>query len=425
MEDKSLSDTWLRHITGWAFVNARPTRLGVAVSGGGDSMACLDLMLWHGRDKGFPVEAVTVDHGLRPEAAAEIALVAAYCAERGVPHAVLRWEWDRTGNLQAEARAARYQLIGDWARERGIDCVALGHTQDDVAETFLMRLARASGVDGLSEMDRSFEREGVTWLRPMLSHGREDWRGHLRRHGIAWAEDPSNEDEGFDRVRARKTLAALGPLGIEAKTLASVAHNIARARFALEHYVRQEARDFAVEDRGDLILPTEVPEDDRTIPHEILYRLRRAAILWVSGGEYAPRSDAMIELDIAIKRGKPHTLAGCFFSVEGRKRLIGMRWRITREFNAVKDLATPSDALWDGRWRLEGPHAPDLEIRALGEAVNDTPWRETGLPRFSLLSSPAVWRGETLIAAPLAGLPNGWTASATGRGSFTQFLLSR
>ena len=91
----------------------------------------------------------------------------------------------------------------------------------------------------------------------------------------------------------------------------------------------------------------------------------------------------------------------------------------------MRDLATPTDALWDGRWLLDGPHDPGLEIRALGEAVKDTPWRDTGMPRQSLLATPAVWQGETLIAAPVAGLANGWTAKATGRGKFTDFLISR
>ena len=423
--DDDVSDEWLRHITGWVFLNARPNRLGVAVSGGGDSMACLDLMLWHGRELGFPVEAVTVDHGLRAEAAEEIALVAAHCARREVPHSVLRWDWDRTGNLQAEARRARYRLIGEWARDRGIDRVALGHTQDDVAETFLMRLARASGVDGLSEMERSFEREGVTWLRPMVTHGREDWRAYLKRHGIAWTEDPSNEDEGFERVKARKVLAALGPLGIEAETLARVAHNIWTARTALDHYVWQEAQDYVVEDRGDLILPVEIPDREHTIPLEVIFRLRRAALQWVGAGAYPARGEAMAEADMALREKASHTLAGCLISPVRGAKFWQNRWRITREFNAVKDLATPSNALWDGRWRLEGPHAEGLEIRALGEAVKDTPWRETGMPRASLMASPAIWRGETLIAAPVAGLDAGWTAEATGRGNFTDFLLRR
>lgn len=425
MNDEDLSDEWLRHITSWPFLNARPKRLGVAVSGGGDSMACLDLMLWHGRDSGFPVEAVTVDHGLRAEAKDEIALVAAYCAARDVPHSVLRWDWDRTGNLQAEARAARYRLIGAWAAERGVDTVALGHTQDDIAETFLMRLARASGVDGLSEMERQFEREGVTWVRPMVTHGREDWRIYLRRHGISWAEDPSNEDEGFDRVKARKALKALGPLGIDAETLATVAHNIGEARSALKHYVVQDARDHVVSEGGDLVLPTEFPDPTRTIPPEAMFRLRRAALQWVGGGDYPARGEAMFEARDALRSGKSYTLAGCLLSpVEGDKAWQ-RKWRITREFNAVRDLGTPTDALWDGRWRLTGPHAPDLEIRALGEAVKDTPWRETGMPRSSLMASPSVWRGGALVAAPVAGLSNGWTAEATGRGNFADFLLRR
>ncbi len=426
MNEEDLPDDWLRHVTGSAFVNARPKRLGVAVSGGGDSMACLDLMLWHGRELEFPVEAVTVDHGLRAEAADEIALVADFCAERDVPHSALRWNWDGTGNLQAEARAARYRLMADWARERRVDTIALGHTEDDVAETFLMRLARASGIDGLSAMERRFEREGVIWIRPIIAHGRQVWRTYLRRHGLNWAEDPSNEDDRFDRVKARDVLKALTPLGIDASTLSTVAVNLLVARAALDATVQDVVHRYVAEDRGDLILPTEMPEDDRLpIPGEIMFRLHRYALQWIGGGDYPPRSDAMIALDIAMTAGKTHTLGGCVFTQSTGKTIFDTRWRITREFNAVKHLATPTTALWDGRWALTGPHAPDLEIRALGEAVKDTPWRETGMPRQSLLASPAIWRGETLVAAPVAGFTEGWTAEATGRGKFTDFLISR
>lgn len=420
-----LSDESLRHLTGWAFLLEKPERLGVAVSGGGDSMACLDLMLWHGRELGFSVEAITLDHGLRAEARDEIALVAAYCAARGVDHTVLEWRWDGAGNLQSEARKARYGLIAEWAKGRGVDCVALGHTRDDVAETFLMRLARRAGVDGLAEMERSFTRDGVRWIRPILSHGREDWRVYLTRQGIGWADDASNTDEAFERVRARKALQALEPLGIEAETLAAVAQNMGSARFALEHYVWQEARDYAVEDRGDLILPNEIPDREHTIPPDVVFRLRRAALRWVGGQDYPVRGEAMAEAIEALREGTPHTLGGCLMSPVKGAKFWQDRWRITREFNAVKNLRCSTDKPWDGRWVLEGPHRANLETRALGEAVKVTPWRETGMPRASLMASPAVWRGDDLVAAPVAGLENGWTASATGRGNFTDFLLSR
>ena len=134
---------------GWA-EGLPPGPVAVAVSGGGDSVALLLLLQETGAR---PLAAVTVDHGLRPESAAEAAAVAALCSARGIAHTLLRWEEPAgAGNLQARAREARRRLIGDWARGRGIGAVALGHTLDDQAETFLLRLARGSGVDGLSGM---------------------------------------------------------------------------------------------------------------------------------------------------------------------------------------------------------------------------------------------------------------------------------
>lgn len=399
--------------------------LGVAVSGGGDSMACLDLMVWHGAELGFPVRAVTVDHGLRAEARDEIALVAGYAAARGIAHDVLTWSWDRAGNLQAAAREARYRLIADWAKGAGVSTVALGHTETDVAETFLLRLKRKSGLDGLAKMERRFERQGITWLRPFLNMPREMLRAYLVRQGINWADDASNEDLRFDRVKARQIIDALEPLGIGTDALATVSHNLFVAKSALDHYLQDAGSRYVEEIAGDLLLPCGLVEDDRQIPMETLYRLRAAALRWVGGGAYMPRSDGMIEMDVALTTAKTHTLGGCLIRREDGARVAERRWRVTREYNAVKGLACPTDQLWDGRWVLQGPHAHDLEIRALGDAVKDTPWRETSLPQQSLFASPAVWRRNTLIAAPLAGVPNGWTAKATGRGKFTAFLIAR
>ncbi len=426
MSDDDVPDEIFRHFAGSAFTIKKPKKLAVAASGGGDSMACLDLLIWQGREMGIPVEAVTVDHGLRDEAADEIALVAAYCGARDVRHSVVTWAWDGTRNLQASARAARYGLIGAWATERGVDCVALGHTQDDVAETFLMRLARQAGVDGLAAMEHRFERDGVAWTRPLLNFGRADLRSYLRRHAVAWAEDASNEDAKFERVKARQVLRELEPLGIDADTLASVAENLWIAKTTLNEVLREAVYRYVNEDRGDLILPSELPDKNRQIPNEIIERMRRAAIRWVGGADYSPRSDAMIELDIGLRENSAHTLGGCILTKTDGKKPHDRRYRITREYNAVKDAVSCTDALWDGRWALMGPHDADLQVRALGKAVNDCPdWRETGLPRQSLLASPAVWRGDALVAAPIAGFENGWEASATGRGSFAQFLLSR
>ena len=151
--------------------------IGVALSGGGDSTALLHLCL----TAGFAVEAVTVDHRLRPESAAEAAAVGDWCRALGVRHEVRVWEHGAvSGNLMDAARRARMGLICDWAKARGIGVVALGHTRDDQAETVLMGLARAAGIGGLSGMRREFDQGGVRVHRPLLAAGREELREWLR-----------------------------------------------------------------------------------------------------------------------------------------------------------------------------------------------------------------------------------------------------
>ncbi len=391
-----------------------PDRIGVAVSGGSDSLALLyAAVAW-----GAPgVEAVTVDHGLRPEAAGEAAHVGALCAGLGVPHRVLRWEgWDGRGNLQDHARQNRYALIAGWARARGLASVALGHTMDDQAETLVMRLARESGVEGLASMRLVFEREGVRFDRPFLFDRRADLRAYLEARGVSWVDDPSNHDESFGRVRARRAMEVLGTLGIGTDELFRVALNLRDASDALGRTAAEFARGKVKAAGGDLILDRSAL---RRQPAEIVRRVLGHALMFVGSAPYPPRRDALERVVAQVEAPGNTTLHGCLVMVSD------MTVRIAREHAAVAGLRGPTDAVWDGRWRLGGPHAPDLEVRALGAAVAGcADWRATGLPRATLLASPAVWRGETLIAAPLAGSANGWTAEAPGAADFTAFLIS-
>lgn len=388
--------------------------VGVAVSGGSDSLAVLHLL----HAQGWSLEAATVDHGLRPEAAEEAAFVAGVCAGLGVPHATLSVDLsDMTGNLQDQARRARYAALRAWAAERDVRSIVLGHTMDDQAETFLMRLARGSGIDGLSGMRSAVGDGQVTWERPFLCVRRAALQDYLRSHEIVWLEDPSNDNVRFDRVKMRNALQVIEPLGVTPERISDVIRNLSHVRLDLDARARDAFETHGAEEQGDVIF--RFPGfREATGGLEVLRRSFAAALRWVSGADYPPRSDALVDLIGALRRGETRTLHGCVIT-------SGREARIMREYNAVKDLSCPTDQLWDGRWTLVGPHDPTLEIRALGEAVKDTPWRDTGLPRQSLLASPAVWRGEALIAAPVAGLPNGWTAEATGRGKFTDFLISR
>lgn len=392
----------------------RPTRLGVAVSGGSDSLALLHLLAdWPHPD----LHVATVDHGLRPESAGEAAHVAALCDGFEVPHTVLTWDgWDGKGNLQDQARRTRYSLLADWAQAAGVDAVALGHTQDDVAETFLMRLARGAGVDGLAAMADRYERDGMHFHRPLLTLSRDALRAYLSDKRIRWAEDPSNEDAAFDRVKAREALAHLVPLGLDSADVAMAAKRLAAARHALAKTAADWATRHATVIAGDLVF-------DRTalnqLPDELRRRVLAGALQWISSSEYPPRRAPLADAEDAVTTVRNTTLHGC------RVMVTDMTVRITREHAAVAALRVSVGAVWDCRWMLSGDPAPGYEIAALGDAVMQCPdWRETGLPRASLLASPAIWDGDRLVAAPVAGLANGWTAEITGSVDFAASLMT-
>ena len=200
-------------------------KLGLAVSGGPDSLAMLLLA-----EAAIPgeFEVATVDHGLRPEAADECALVQSICAERELACAVLRVEVGE-GNLQEQARRARYFALADWARERGLAAVLTAHHADDQAETLLMRLNRGSGLAGLAGVRPVANFRNVAVVRPLLGMRRADLADLVEASGIDFATDPSNDDDAFDRVRMRKALAEaewLDPLAIanSAELLADAEH---------------------------------------------------------------------------------------------------------------------------------------------------------------------------------------------------------
>lgn len=403
-QDAALLDAVLAGLQG-----PPPERLGVAVSGGGDSVALLHLLCRCFQPGQVSIEAATVDHGLRPEAEAEAAQVGRLAQGLGIPHSVLHWR-DRPaeGNLSDNARRARYRLLAGWAEGRGIGTVMLGHTADDQAETVLMRLARAAGVDGLAAMQVSRTQHGITFLRPLLKVSRADLRGYLVRNGVAWVEDPTNADDRYERVRARHALEHLDPLGISAKELGEVAENMGRAREALDRYALLSAREIADVAGGAVSFDVQRLQ---ALPEEIARRMIVAAIRWIGGEGYPPRRAPVGAMVAAARSGGSTTLAGC--------RLIAHRGRawICREYEAVRAVRAPAGGLWDGRWRLAGQFVdPGWDIRALGPEglAKVVDWRATGLPRAVLLASPALWSGDELRAAPLAGFGQGVVATLEG-----------
>lgn len=401
------------------FPTPPPAQIGVAVSGGGDSIALLHLLSRCFDPDQVQLHVATVDHGLRPESAREAEQVADFSEKLGYTHSTLRWKrWDGAGNLQDKARRARYALLSDWAKMHKIDAVALGHTADDQAETVLMRLGRAAGVDGLSAMSARRTMHGVCFVRPMLDLTRNQLRSYLRDNDLTWADDPSNEDTRFDRIKARQAMEALAPLGITPLALSTVARNMEQVRTALDWYSFLAARDLVQVVDGDIVLDH---RKFRTLPDEIARRLMVQAIIWISGSEYAPRRRAVNGAIQAARDRRSATVLGCRLTYHN-----GQIW-ICREYNAVQSHRCDRDDLWDGRWRMNGPELEWCEIRALGRSgmLQVPDWRDSGRPYAALMASPAVWRGTQLVAAPIAGYPQGWHAeTAVNSEEFFSAILS-
>lgn len=202
-------------------------RLGIAVSGGPDSMALLHLAVaaCPGR-----VEVATVDHGLRADAAAEALVVARACVALGVSHATLRVTVEKQASVQAAARRARYGALAAWARGRGLAAIATAHHADDQAETVLMRLTRGAGLTGLAGIRDSRDLGGVLLVRPVLGWRRAELAAIVA--GTETVDDPSNSDPRHDRTHARAWLAAAGGY-LDPGRLAATAAHLAEADAAL------------------------------------------------------------------------------------------------------------------------------------------------------------------------------------------------
>ncbi len=277
----------------------REGALGIAVSGGPDSLALL--LISHAALPGR-IAAATVDHGLRPEAANEAEGVATLCARLGVPHLTLRPEHPLPpgGNMQERARILRYTLLGRWAKEHGLVGVATAHHRDDVAESFLLRALRGSGISGLARMAAMGPMPhagGITLHRPLLDFNRTTLAQIVAAAGITAANDPSNADPRFDRTRIRMLMAET-PL-LDPAMLARAAANLADADAALDWVTDQAWRSRARHEAASIAI------DIEGLPHELRRRLCHRAVVSIDESWRGAGLDGLVE---SLEAGKAATL---------------------------------------------------------------------------------------------------------------------
>ncbi|MGD1934832.1 MAG: tRNA lysidine(34) synthetase TilS [Candidatus Phaeomarinobacter sp.] len=385
--------------------------LAVAVSGGPDSMALLLLAAEEAHRSGRQLYALTVDHGLRPEARDEAAQVGLWAASLGVPHTILTHDGPvPEASLQAAARDIRYKLMGEWCAAHGVSALLVGHTQDDQAETLMLRLARGSGVDGLAGITADVTRDGLRILRPLLSTPRAGLLDHLEQAGQGFITDPSNKDTRYARVRMRTLRPLLEAEGLTVERLAETAARLATAKDALAGWTRAHVAactsfhvgGWAQIDRARLV----------DVPTEIGLRAVSKLVMAVGGGVYPPRLHQTENLLEQLRRPDfgGATLGGVTF-LPRRDYVLAIREARAVARSVV--LRERSSVLWDNRFEISGlfnerESAADRYIGALGQdnarqVVEALGPDRLAVPAVALACMPGVFSHERLLEVPGLG----------------------
>jgi len=320
----------------------------VAVSGGSDSIALLLLSTIWARKGNIDLRAITIDHGLREDAAAETAFVAALCQKLGVPHVVLAWDGLKPqSGLSQAARLARYQLIEKFADEIGAISVLVGHQANDQVETILMRNNRASdnaqmrGLSGIAPI--SILPKGTYLHRPLLDVTRQRLRDYLREHDQAWIEDPSNEDFAYERVRIRARVQ-------DNKTMLKQTTRFAKV---MGRYRR------TISNQAARILEANLEVSDgpvyRLKPHtfddvapQVVELVLGVCISMAGGAEYLPNVKTLMNRFAGVGNFR-RTLGGAVIEHKNGKFLF---YRESRNVKPIS-VAPGEFGLWDGRFLVE------------------------------------------------------------------------
>ena len=369
--------------------------LGLAVSGGSDSLAMLYICNDWALEKKVKLHCVTVDHKLRSESLKEAELVADHCNGLGIHHEIVEWKHDKelSGNLSDLARSARYELIDKW--RKNLRFVLVGHTQNDQIETFFMNLKRGSGIEGLKGMPISLKRpEGYFIIRPLIHTSRESLQKFLQEKNINWVSDPSNYNEDFERISQRKTWEILKSKGFCERRIELSTDHMRRAHDALRHMLPIHFKLIGKQELTDLLLDYNAFIE---LPEEFKLRLISAAVMWNGNLHYRPRFKAVLDVLENIKEKKTTVLGGTLFYNHGGKI------RITTEFQSIKNNAVNCmlGSVWRNVWEVKR-EIKDGCIRPIGVDGNKqlSKKQRTMMPYRSRIIQPGIFLKEKLLLAP-------------------------
>ncbi len=389
--------------------------IAVGVSGGADSMALAIMLDRWVKAVGGRLTALTVDHGLRAEAAKEARQVGRWMAARGISHQVMRWkrDGDAAGVSQEAAREARYALLQGWCRDHGVLHLCVAHHADDQAETVLLRFAKGSGPRGLAGMAASRPLEHVRLLRPLLGVRKAALSAFCRTQKQPFIEDPSNRALHFARPRLRAVSDALAKEGLTVETLLATAAKMAAARHGLETSMASLfAAAVSVSPQGYAVLDLAAFGKGRLHDRQ---EVLASVLTAIGGGRFAPpaaRLSAALE-KLGTPTGRGFTLAGCKLDRLGDGRLL-ICCESARAAERIALDMTPT-GMWDRRFEIAAPaSAAAFSIAKVGQEGWVQLKREgripAQLPRSVVLSLPGLWQDQRIVGLPSIAACAGVTA---------------
>lgn len=389
-------------------LNVKGARLAVAVSGGPDSMALAWCLKRWATAHNRAVTALIVDHQLRPESGEEAATVRERLETLGIETVLLRWEHEPVvSRMHVEARKARYDLLLEACRQRGIADLFLAHQREDQAETILMRFAKGSGIDGLAGMAHVTVRDGVRLLRPFLGTSKERLIATCAAAGLVAVADPSNEKTLYARGRLRQVMPLLADEGMTVDRLLDLGERAREARAALNDAAGKLLRVAVRMDQAG-VLAVDL-EHLRAAPRAIVLRVLGACMQSMHKAAYPPERSSLLSLLEGLVSDAPmgaRTLHGCRVGKGDRTATL------IREYGAIADvqpIAAGKTVVWDGRWEVRLASAQtgtNLVVRALGAMQHDALDRlAPGLRKrcskgHALAVLPALWEGDKVILVP-------------------------
>ena len=327
-------------------VKNKPT-IAVAVSAGVDSMSLLHLSDIWAKKNNKNLYIVSYDHNIRKESLDEVKYVNNVSKNLGWRHKILKWHTPSKKNILEEARTARYLAISEFCKKENIEVLLLGHHQDDLVETFFMRVIRESRIDGLCPMVSHRKLFGISLVRPLLKNSKRDIYSYAKQNKVKFYEDPTNKNSKYLRTQIRMYLEKNNELKFKLSKSADLFCKL-RKHFDY-HTLNFFLKKIILKDEGYLII-----KKDKLLklPDFLIFRILNKGIIDIGNRKYPLRSRVLINLTKIIFQNVNTTLSvgGCL--VKNQKNTI----LIIREFNHIKNLklvlSEDKEVIWDKKFLI-------------------------------------------------------------------------